>query len=184
MAITKLDDDTALIVIDLQYGIVALPDPIDVQRVIENTNHLIEAFHRRHWPVVLVNVSGRPSGRTDQAVSSGNTADNWSTLIADLIRHEEEILFTKRSWGAFSHTKLDATLQGLGVTQVVIVGIATSMGVESTAMQAFELGYNVTLGIDAVTDVVADNHTHAIRVTLPKLAETGTTEDILHKITL
>ncbi|MGS0682608.1 cysteine hydrolase family protein [Shewanella sp. 125m-7] len=183
MAITKLDDNTALIVIDLQYGIVALPEPQAVQRVINNANRLIEAFHHRHWPVVLVNVSGRPSGRTDQAPSSGGAQDNGSTLIDDLIRYKEQLLITKRTWGAFSHTDLHVKLQGLGVTQVVIVGIATSMGVESTAMQAYELGYNVTLCTDAMTDVSPDNHTHAIRATFPKLAETGITEEVLTKIT-
>ncbi len=77
------------------------------------------------------------------------------------------------------HTDLHQQLQALGVTQVVIVGIATSIGVESTARQAFELGYHVTLCTDAMTDLNLDNHQHAINAIFPRLAETGTTQDVL-----
>ena len=127
MAITQLDDNTALIVIDLQYGIVVLPEEQAAQGVIDNTNRLIESFHHRRWPIVLANVSGHPAGRTDLQRVASTPSKNWTVLVDRLIRHTEDILITKRTWGAFSHSELHSKLQSLKVTQVVVVGIATSM---------------------------------------------------------
>ncbi|EKO5122068.1 isochorismatase family protein [Vibrio fluvialis] len=179
MAITQLDKTTALIVIDLQCGIVALPPQHTVPGVIEQANRLIDVFHQQQRPVVLVNVAGGAPGRTDQKLGSHSVPDNWTTLVDELHRQDDDILITKRTWGAFMHTDLHQQLQALGVTQVVIVGIATSIGVESTARQAFELGYHVTLCTDAMTDLNLDNHQHAINAIFPRLAETGTTQDVL-----
>ncbi|EKO3499871.1 isochorismatase family protein [Vibrio fluvialis] len=179
MAITQLDKTTALIVIDLQCGIVALPPQHTVPGVIEQANRLIDVFHQQQRPVVLVNVAGGAPGRTDQKLGSYSVPDNWVTLVDELHRQDDDILITKRTWGAFMHTDLHQQLQALGVTQVVIVGIATSIGVESTARQAFELGYHVTLCTDAMTDLNLDNHQHAINAIFPRLAETGTTQDVL-----
>ncbi|ELV8647745.1 isochorismatase family protein [Vibrio fluvialis] len=179
MAITQLDKTTALIVIDLQCGIVALPPQHTVPGVIEQANRLIDVFHQQQRPVVLVNVAGGAPGRTDQKLGSHSVPDNWATLVDELHRQDDDILITKRTWGAFMHTDLHQQLQALGVTQVVIVGIATSIGVESTARQAFELGYHVTLCTDAMTDLNLDNHQHAINAIFPRLAETGTTHDVL-----
>ncbi|EMK6669211.1 isochorismatase family protein [Vibrio fluvialis] len=179
MAITQLDKTTALIVIDLQCGIVALPPQHTVPGVIEQANRLIDVFHQQQRPVVLVNVAGGAPGRTDQKIGSHSVPDNWATLVDELHRQDDDILITKRTWGAFMHTDLHQQLQALGVTQVVIVGIATSIGVESTARQAFELGYHVTLCTDAMTDLNLDNHQNAINAIFPRLAETGTTQDVL-----
>jgi len=180
MAITQLDEKTALIVIDLQNGIVALPPQEEVPSVIKNSNALIEAFHKASQPVVLVNVAGGAPGRIDNPVGAKTLPDDWAVLIDGLHRDEKEILITKRTWGAFSHTDLEQQLKSRGVTQVVIVGIATSIGVESTARQAWELGYNVTICTDAVTDLNLDNHAHSIKASFPRLAETGLTEDVLN----
>jgi nicotinamidase-related amidase len=86
---------------------------------------------------------------------------------------------TKRTWGAFTNTGLDEHLKKLGVTQVVIAGVATSIGVESTARYAYELGFNVTLAIDAMTDMNADAHANSIARIFPRLGETGTTREII-----
>jgi len=67
----------------------------------------------------------------------------------------------------------------LGVTQVVIAGVATSIGVESTARQAYELGFNVTLAVDAMTDMSLDSHVNSITRIVPRLGETGMTREII-----
>ena len=66
-----------------------------------------------------------------------------------------------------------------GVTQVVLTGVATSAGVESTARSAYDLGYNVTLVVDAMTDRDADAHRHSVEKIFPRLGETATTDDVL-----
>ena len=86
---------------------------------------------------------------------------------------------TKRTWGAFTNTDLEAHLKSRGVTQVVIAGVATSIGVESTARHARELGFNVTLATDAMTDLNADAHNNSITRIFPRLGETGTTQEII-----
>ncbi len=86
---------------------------------------------------------------------------------------------TKKTWGAFTGTDLDPHLKTAGVTQIVLAGIATSIGVESTARQAHELGYNVTLAVDAMTDLNADAHTNSVERLFPRLGETGSTHEIV-----
>lgn len=86
---------------------------------------------------------------------------------------------TKHTPGAFTNTGLEAHLKALGVTQVVIVGVATSNGVEVTARQAYELGFNVTLATAAMTDLQADAHAYSITRIFPRIGETGTTQEII-----
>jgi nicotinamidase-related amidase len=86
---------------------------------------------------------------------------------------------TKQTWGAFATTDLEAQLKALGVTQVVVTGVATSVGVESTARQAYEAGFNVTLPVDAMADLSSEAHERAVALVFPRLGETGATQDVL-----
>ena len=86
---------------------------------------------------------------------------------------------TKRTWGAFTNTDLETYLKRSGVTQVVIAGVATSAGVESTARHGHELGFNVALAVDAMTDLSADAHHNSITRIFPRLGEAGTTQQII-----
>ncbi len=179
MAVTTLDAKTALIVIDLQQGIVALPVVHEPQPVIDLCAQLKDAFHAKDLPVVLVNVAGGAPGRNEQARHSGEFPADWATLMPEMTPQHNDITVTKHTWGAFHNTALHDELQKRGVTQVVICGIATSIGVESTARQAYELGYNVTLAVDAMTDLNADTHENSVKLIFPRLGETGNTQEIL-----
>jgi nicotinamidase-related amidase len=85
-------------------------------------------------------------------------------------------------WSAFGGTSLHADLQRAGVTQVVLSGVATSVGVESTARAAHELGYNVVLATDAMTDLTPEAHRNSVQHIFPRLGETATTAEILDKL--
>lgn len=178
MAATQLDAKTALLVIDLQHGIVQLPLCHPVQPVIDQCVSLINAFRAKQQPVVLVNVDAAPSGRTDLGVGGKYPAE-FAELLPELKVQDSDILITKPNWGAFINTDLHAQLQSQGVTQVVVVGIATAIGVESTARQAFELGYNVTIAVDAITDLNIDTHNNSVANIFPKLGETSSTAEVL-----
>jgi nicotinamidase-related amidase len=178
VALTALDPKTALIVIDLQQGIVGLETAQPAAEVVARAATLAEAFRRHGLPVVLVNVDGGAPGRTEQP-RRGERPAGWSDLVPELRQQPSDILVTKRTWGAFMRTNLDVGLNDLGVTQVVIVGIATSAGVESTARQAYELGYNVTVAVDAMTDMNADAHANSVTRIFPRLGETGTTAEVI-----
>jgi nicotinamidase-related amidase len=179
MPVTTLDPNTALIVVDLQQGIVGLPLIHPVADVIERTQVLLAAFRRLGLPVVLVNVAGAAPGRTEQPRRAASFPEGFADLIPELDRRPSDMLVTKRTWGAFAGTDLEAQLKAHGVTQVVIVGVATGTGVESTARQAYEAGFNVTLATDAMTDGRPEAHAYSLGHVFPRLGETGTTQEIV-----
>ncbi|SJZ31976.1 Nicotinamidase-related amidase [Enhydrobacter aerosaccus] len=179
MALTALDPSTALIIIDLQKGIVGLPGIPTIDAVIARASALTETFRQRGLPVVLVNVAGSAPGRTEQPRQTSPRPDGWTDLIPELNQQPGDIAVTKRTWGAFASTDLEAQLKARGVTQVVVAGVATGTGVEATARQAYEHGFNVTLAIDAMADTRPEAHEYSIRCVFPRLGETGTSQDII-----
>ena len=180
MPLTTLDARTALIVIDMQRFTVEHPLLHPLGDVMDRTRELIDAFRAKGLPIVLVNVAGRPPGRTERDSRSTQTfAEGWTELLPELEQQPSDILVTKRSWGAFATTDLGAQLAAKGVTQVVVTGVSTSVGVEATARQAYELGLHVTLALDAMTDVRQEAHENTIRNVFPRLGETGSTQEII-----
>ena len=184
MPLTTLDPNSALIVIDLQKGIVALPTVHPVDAVVSHAAALARTFRSRGLPVVLVNVDASAPGRTDQGESGHQWPSDWTEFVSELDRQEQDHIVTKRTWGAFTATDLDGFLKSRSVTQVVIVGVATSAGVESTARQAHELGYNVVLAIDAMTDLSKELHENSITRIFPRIGETGSTQEIIDQLDL
>ncbi len=180
MSLTTLDEKVALVVIDLQKGIVSFPTVHPMAEVVSRTSVLADAFRRHELPIVLVNVTGGAPGRTEQAPRGrGELPPDWAELVPELKRQPRDHLVTKRTWGAFTNTDLEAHLRKLGVTQVVLAGVATSIGVESTARHAYELGFHVTLALDAMTDMNVDAHGNSIARIFPRLGEGGTTQEII-----
>jgi nicotinamidase-related amidase len=179
MALTALDPNAALVIVDLQKGVVDLDLAHPVDGVLRNARRLADAFRARGLPVVLVNVNGGAHGRTERPRPSVPRPADWTEIVPELDQRPGDIVVTKRTWGAFASTDIEQRLRSLSVTQVVIGGIATTAGVESTARQAYEAGFNVTLAIDAMTDMSAQAHDCSVRHIFPRLGETGTTNDIL-----
>ena len=180
MALTTLDPKTALIIVDLQKGAVALPAIHPIADIVARSRALAEACRRHGLPVVIVNVTGMAPGRTEQPAHRGmELPADFAEILPALGQQPGDILVTKRSWGAFANTSLEDRLKSLGVTQVIITGVATGTGVEATARQAYEAGFNVTLATDAMTDRRAEAHEYSITRVFPRLGETGTTAEIL-----
>jgi nicotinamidase-related amidase len=180
MALTTLDPNTALIVVDLQKGIAGYPLIHPIGKVVDETRALLDVFRTQGLPVVLVNVVGRAPGRTEQGPrASGMFTEGWTDFLPELDQQPDDIVVTKRTWGAFASTDIDDRLKALGVTQVVVTGVATSGGVEATARQAYEQGFNVTLALDAMTDMRPEAHDYSIRNVFPRLGETGTSQEII-----
>ena len=180
MPLTALDPSTALIVIDLQKGIVDGHFIHPIGEIIDRTRALIDVFRAKKLPVVLVNVAGRAPGRTEQGPrSSTSFAEGWTDFLPELDQQPSDIVVTKRSWGAFATTDLERQLRVRGVTQVVVTGVATSGGVEATARQAYEQGFNVTLAIDGMTDIREDAHQYSIRNVFPRVGETGSAKEVI-----
>jgi len=178
----QLDERCALITIDLQKGIVRMPVVHPMGEVVERSARLARAFRKRGLPVVLVNVSGMAPGRTEAKSPRFELPPDWTELAPELEQQPGDYLVTKQRWGAFPGTSVDGYLRERGVTQVVLTGVATSIGVESTARSAYDLGYNVALVLDAMTDRDAEAHRHSIAKIFPRLGETATTEDVLRML--
>lgn len=179
MAVTTLDPNTALIIVDLQKGIVGYPFIHPIDQIVAQSRALLHAFRTHGLPVVLVNVAGGAPGRTERPRRSEPYPAGWTDFIPELEQQPGDIVVTKRTWGAFASTDLEERLKALGVTQVVVTGVATGTGVESTARQAYELGFNVTLAVDAMTDARPEAHDYSITNVFPKLGETGTAQEII-----
>lgn len=179
MAITTLDPHTALIVVDLQNGLASLTAVPSVSDVAAQAGILAKFFRSQGLPVVLVNVAGGAPGRAEQVRLLGTPPTGWLDILPALDQQPEDHVVTKKTWGAFTNTDLATYLKERDITQVVIVGIATSIGVESTARQAHEHGFNVTLAVDAMTDLNPDAHLNSIMRIFPRLGETGTVQEII-----
>jgi nicotinamidase-related amidase len=177
MPLSTLDPMPALVVIDLQKGIVSGP----IARVVPNAAALAKAFRAHDLPVVLISVTGRAPGRTE-AVSragAGGFAPGWTDIVDELDPQPGDHRISKRRRSAFHDTGLDTLLRDLGVTQVMLAGVSTSSGVESTARSAHDHGYNVVLATDAIADPDPDLHRHSIERVFPKLGETATSAEII-----
>ncbi|TPW26977.1 isochorismatase family protein [Martelella alba] len=187
MPLTTLDKAPALIIVDLQKGLAGLSTAHPFDDVVANSRRLAEAFRQKRLPVVLVNVAGGAPGRAD--IHQNRPADapaarpvDWAELLEELGQQPDDILVTKNTWGAFHGTGLAETLTARHVSQVVITGVATSIGVESTARSAHEHGFHVVLATDAMTDIDLAAHGHSTSRIFPRLGETATTDEILAKL--
>lgn len=179
MPLTELDANAALVVIDLQKGIIGLPTVHPAGEIVSRAAELARAFRSQRLPVVLVHVTGAAPGRTDAGVPNVTRPADWAELADELEQHPDDHIIAKRRWGAFLGTDLDQYLRQRGVTQVFIAGISTSAGVESTARSAYDLGYNVVLVADAITDRDADAHRLTIEKIFPRLGQTDNTAKVL-----
>lgn len=181
MPLTQLDEKPALVVIDLQQGIVSQAMVPPAAEIVARAVRLIAAFRARGLPVVLVNVAGRSPSRVESSTPF-NPPANWATLVPELDVQPTDILVTKYNVGAFYGTGLDRELRRGGVTQIFLCGISTSSGVEATARNAYDRGYNVVSVTDAMSETNPEAHEHAIRVQLPKISEITSVDEVLARL--
>ncbi|MBE7181482.1 MAG: isochorismatase family protein [Terriglobus roseus] len=179
MTVTVLDPITALILVDLQKGVGGLPTVHPATDVVRLAAELAKAARRNAMPVVLVNVAGGAPGRAERARNLDGLPADWTDFVPELDVQPTDLLLNMHSWGAFINTGLEAHFRALGVTQVLIAGIATTIGVESTARQAHELGFNVVLATDATADMSAEAHENSVMRIFPALGQTGHVRDIV-----
>jgi len=175
----KLDaTTTALVLIDLQKGIVSRPTvPHSGSEVLKTAIELADRFRQAGATVVLVNVGFSPDMKdalrqpVDQppAIPPGGFPAGFMDL-AEGLAQPGDLRITKRQWGAFHGTELDLQLRRRGIQTIVLGGIATNAGVESTARQAWENGYAVVLAEDATSGMSAEMHEFAIKNIFPRVS--------------
>jgi nicotinamidase-related amidase len=175
---------TALVLIDLQNGIVGMnPVPHTAAQVVENSRKLAESFRALGAPVVYVRVDlndfmnhpvDQPHDRGDKLLPAAA-----SEIAASAGFQPGDILITKRHWGAFAGTDLEQQLRSHGVDTVVLTGISTNAGVESTARQGTGLGFAFVLVEDACSSQNAEHHRFAFENIFPRLTRVRSTDEVL-----
>ncbi|MEA2164255.1 MAG: hypothetical protein QOK37_2382 [Thermoanaerobaculia bacterium] len=177
---------TALIVIDLQRGIVAREAaPHSAADVVTRCAKLAKAFRHAGALVVLVHVGFSDDDRdrlkptADAAPPAMKLTADWSTLVPELDQQSTDIVILKRQWGAFYGTQLDMQLRRRGIKTLVYGGIATNFGVESTARDAYERGFEQVFVEDAMSGLTEGAHTFAITTIFPRMGRVRSTEEVL-----
>jgi nicotinamidase-related amidase len=188
MTDTQLDLRTALVAIDLQKGIARGSTVPPALEVVANAAKLAAAFRAENLPVVLVNVAFSADGgdrlnqRADAPAPTGALPADFAELMDELAVASDDLRITKRQWNAFFGTELDLQLRRRHVTGIVLAGISTSIGVESTARAGFELGYNFTFASDAMADRTDVSHRHSLEAIFPRIGQVRTTAQVLEAL--
>ena len=168
---------TVLVVIDLQKGIVGRQTaPHAADGVVKNAAAIAAAFRKNGMPVFLVRVLfssdgkkmfGRPSlthrGRHKTRRRTGRK------FVPEMGPEPGDFVITKHQWGAFYGTELELALRRRGITTIVLCGIATNIGVESTARSAFEYGFNQIFAVDAMSAMSAEEHALTANKIFPRI---------------
>ncbi|MBN2638285.1 MAG: hydrolase [Bacteroidales bacterium] len=179
-------DQTALVVIDLQNGITAFPTaPYTPLEVIGNAVLIVKKAREAKMPVFLVHVTPssdfkdalRPDA--DNVMAFSNLPEDWAEYVPQLDVQPSDIHITKRQWGAFYGTELDLQLRRRGIKTILLCGISTNIGVESTARDAYERGYNQIFVEDATAARSDEEHNFPMRTVFPKIGKVKSTKEVL-----
>ena len=177
---------TAIVVIDLQKGIVGRQvAPHTSEVVIRNAATLVDTFREKGMPVFLVRVTPSPDGKdalhptTDVTMPMQTLPPDFADIVPELAPKPTDFVITKHQWGAFYGTELDLQLRRRGIDTIVLCGISTNIGVESTARFAYEYGYHQIFAEDAMAALSEEEHAHTITKIFPRIGLVRKTEDIV-----
>ncbi len=181
---------TALVVIDLQKGIVGMAtEPYPAPAVVANAAKLAQAFRKDQMPVFLVRVTPSADGKDGLRPIADNPmqmnlqrAADWAEIVPELGPEPRDFVITKRQWGAFYGTELDLQLRRRGIDTIVLCGISTNAGVESTARFAFEYGYQQIFAEDATAARSKEEHEQTMKTVFAKMGRIRKTEEILNAL--
>ena len=165
---------TALVLIDLQNGVLGRKlAPISAEELLERGKALARRFRGAGAPVLLVNVIPRldgPARQVDEPTPLPKTLPQGFADLPPSLAEPGDILITKSTWGAFFMTDLDSELKSRGVGAIVLGGVATHIGVESTARQAWDLGYELVIARDVTSSTALEPHEGTMRYIFPRIA--------------
>ncbi|MFI8319769.1 hydrolase [Kosakonia cowanii] len=177
---------TALVVIDLQEGILPFAGgPHTAQDVVARSARLAEKFRANGAPVVLVRVGWSADFAealkqpVDAAMGGHGLPENWWDYPAALGKQASDIEVTKRQWGAFYGTDLEMHLRRRGIDTIVLCGISTNIGVESTARNAWEMGFSLVIAEDACSAADAEQHQGSMKNIFPRIGRVRSSEEII-----
>jgi len=188
MKTTLMDPSkTALVIVDLQKGIVRIAtEPYPAGTVVANATKLARLFRKNKMPVFLVRVTPSADGKdmlkpvADHPMSWNLARSvDWADIVPELGPEPGDFIITKRQWGAFHGTELDLQLRRRGIHTIVLCGIATNLGVESTARFAYEYGYQQIFVEDATAAHSQEEHAQTMKMIFSRIGRIRKTKEIL-----
>ncbi len=178
--------ETALVLIDLQEGILPFAGgPHLATDVVARSSRIAEHFRQHNAPVILVRVGWSASFEealkqpVDAPAPAHALPENWWDFPEALNVQPEDIEVIKHQWGAFYGTDLDLQLRRRGIRNIVLAGISTNIGVESTARNAWEHGYAVVIAEDACSAFDDIQHQHSFKYIFPRISRVSDSEKII-----
>ena len=149
-------------------------EPYAAPDVVSNCAELATVFRSQGASVIFVRVDlANFQKLTVDMPSRDPNAPPLPAIASELVREAGwepgDLVITKRHWSAFLGTDLEHQLIERGVRTIVLGGISTNYGVESTARDAAGLGFDVVLVEDAMTSRSADAHRFAVETIFPRL---------------
>ncbi|MDE3197626.1 MAG: isochorismatase family protein [Acidobacteriota bacterium] len=175
---------TALVLIDLQNAVLSRETaPYSAAQVVERSRTMAEAFRRKGASVVYVRVDINqflqlPVDEPTR-MGGGPFPPSASEIAPSAGFQTGDILITKRHWGAFGGTDLEEKLRSRGVDTVVLAGISTNHGVESTLRQGTGLGFGFVVVEDACSGLDAEQHRFAVTSIFPRLSRVRSANEVL-----
>lgn len=181
---------TALVLIDLQEGILPFAGgPYAAEDVVHRADKLATLCRQRGATVILVRVGwsadfgDAPRQTVDHPNTGGPLPDNWLTFASGLHVIDSDIRIIKHQWGAFYGTDLDLQLRRRGIDTLILGGISTNIGVESTARSAWEHGYNLVIAEDLCSAGSTEQHQSSMTHIFPRIARVRNSADIEQALT-
>jgi nicotinamidase-related amidase len=175
---------TAVVIIDLQRGITSRDTlPHTAASVIEHSAEIADRFRRAGALIVLVRVDLANIVQPAADEPMRNPSDppppaSASQLVDDLGQQPSDLVITKRYWDAFVGTELEQHLRERQIRSIILTGIATNFGVESTARTAAALGFDVVVVENATSSRSEEAHRFAIKNIFPRLGRVRLADEL------
>jgi nicotinamidase-related amidase len=179
VTLSMLDASATLLVVDVQSGTLPNARSVGADELVSHIVELVSGFHDSGRRVVFLVATGTPGARTAQSEGGRSFPDQFTVIDDRLPLVSEDIILRRAAWSAFAATDLEQRLRDRETREIVVTGLATTFGIESTARSAADLGFHVVIASDAVSDPDPARHRSAIENTFPLLGRIATTSEIL-----
>jgi nicotinamidase-related amidase len=179
---------SALVLIDLQnFNVKSDTAPYKTDTVVGNCAMLAGEMRDRGAMVVYVRVLADqllapPADQPMRTPGSPPPPPEAILFAPEAQLQAGDLVITKRQWGAFYATELDQMLRRRRIKTIILGGIATNFGVESTARAAFDRGYELVFVEDAMTSLAAEPHVFANTQVFPRMGRVRSAQVLLAAI--
>lgn len=175
-------DAPALVVVDIQAGTLPNARSVGADDLLDRSGRIADAFRARSRPIWFVLSTGTAAGTTEYGPGGRVWPDGFAAFDPRLESTSDEVVLTRAGWSAFAGTDLSTSLSDAGIREVVIIGLATTFGVESTARAASDLGFDVIVVADAVSDPDPVGHERSLTRVIPALGRVMSTQQVVEAL--